>query len=68
MMKKMVIKQSMLLVMFGALTLTVSGCREEEQNRILSYDKGNYLGQADTALTKDEESALKSHVMRQYAW
>ncbi|MGF1561888.1 MAG: hypothetical protein ACFB3T_06890, partial [Geminicoccaceae bacterium] len=35
------------LVVAAAVLLSLAGCREEEQDRPLLYDKGNYQGQAD---------------------
>ncbi len=32
------------------LAVGLSGCNQDEQGRILSYDKGTYLGQADQKL------------------
>ena len=40
------------IVLSVLLVLTVSACREEEQDRILMYKKGIYLGQPDTELTQ----------------
>jgi hypothetical protein len=33
-----------------SLLVALSGCREEEQGRVLMYKKGEYLGAADSAL------------------
>ena len=32
----------------------LSSCAEEEQNRLLSYEKGTYLGQADQKLGENQ--------------
>ena len=32
------------------LAIGLSGCNQDEQGRILSYEKGTYLGQADQKL------------------
>jgi hypothetical protein len=42
----------------GLLVLAVQGCREEEQGRVLSFDKGNYIGAADAKLSPDQVEAL----------
>ena len=31
--------------------LAISGCRKEEQNRTLEFEKGTYLGKPDQSLT-----------------
>ncbi|HAE09492.1 MAG TPA: hypothetical protein DCG26_04995 [Alphaproteobacteria bacterium] len=44
-----------------ALTVVATGlsaCAEEEQNRVLSYKKGTYLGKADQQLTEDQLRTL----------
>ena len=40
--------------------LTLQGCREEEQGRVLFYDKGKYAGKPDTKLTDNQRDALRS--------
>jgi hypothetical protein len=35
------------------------GCREEEQNRPLTYDKGSYQGQPDQTLTDEQVETLR---------
>lgn len=42
---------SLALVSVG---LAMTGCRENEQNRILSYEPGKYQGKQDTDATLDE--------------
>ena len=56
---------------FIALTAVVavlSACAEEEQNRLLSYDKGTYLGKADQSLSTDQvrQLMMRSHIQRVY--
>jgi hypothetical protein len=46
------------LVLAG-IALVAQGCREEEQNRPLTYDKGSYQGQPDQALTDEQVEALR---------
>ena len=45
----------MLVTAFG---LGLSGCREEEQNRVLNYDKGTYLGPQDQKLSDQKVNDL----------
>ena len=37
-----------LIILFTTSTLLMSSCRQEEQNRILNYEKGVYLGKKDS--------------------
>ena len=46
---------AMLVTAFG---LGLSGCREEEQNRVLNYDKGTYLGPQDQKLSDQKVDDL----------
>ena len=46
---------AMLVTAFG---LGLSGCREEEQNRVLNYDKGTYLGPQDQKLSDQKVNEL----------
>ena len=46
-----------------ALTAFVAGlsaCAEEEQNRVLSYQKGTYLGKTDQQLSEEQLRTLIS--------
>ena len=45
--------------------LLLSSCQENEQGRILNYEKGVYLGKKDDSLTKEQEYNLKMHASRQ---
>lgn len=49
----------------AALVLALSACDESEQGRILRYEKGTYLGQADTGLTDAQRDELRARAMRQ---
>ena len=46
----------------------LSSCAEEEQNRLLSYEKGIYLGKADQALTQEQVRNLmgRADIQRVY--
>ena len=45
-----------------------SSCAEEEQNRLLSYEKGTYLGPADQSLTDEQVRKLmtRADIQRVY--
>ena len=38
------------LLAIAVVSVAMSSCREEEQGRYLSYEKGTYLGKTDTSL------------------
>ena len=44
------------LLMVG---LAAAGCRKEEQNRPLQFEKGTYLGKPDQGLTDEQLSELR---------
>jgi len=48
------------LVLFAltAVAIGFSACAEEEQNRVLSYQKGTYLGKVDQQLSEDQLRTL----------
>jgi hypothetical protein len=39
--------------------LAISGCRKEEQNRTLEFEKGTYLGKPDQSLTDEQVNELR---------
>jgi len=43
--------------------LAMTGCRENEQNRILSYEPGKYQGKQDSEATLDE-GTLRNRAMQ----
>ena len=47
-----------ILFALTAVATGVSACAEEEQNRVLSYKKGTYLGKADQQLNEDQLRTL----------
>jgi hypothetical protein len=53
--------------LLGALGvgLLLQGCREDEQNRTLLYDKGSYLGQAEPALEAQQVDELRYRAQSQ---
>ena len=54
-----------LLILFAISTIFISSCRQEEQNRVLNYEKGVYLGKKDTALSEKLVTKLRMHTSRQ---
>lgn len=63
----MIIKfhKNLLIVLFILSTFLISSCREDEQNRVLNYNKGVYLGEKDTPLTEQQITKLRIHTSRQ---
>jgi|Tabmets5t2r1_1033131.scaffolds.fasta_scaffold233329_1 hypothetical protein len=49
----------------AAIGLVAQGCREDEQNRPLLYDKGTYQGQPDPALSEQQVDALRQRAAEQ---
>ena len=43
----------------AGIAVVAQGCREDEQNRLLIYDKGTYQGQQDEGLTEKQVDALR---------
>ncbi len=48
-----------------AAGVLLGACRENEQGRVLLYQKGNYLGKPDTAVSEGTLRALRAHIQRQ---
>lgn len=40
-------------------SLAIGGCRKEEQNRTLQFEKGTYLGKPDQKLTDEQVIELR---------
>jgi len=56
------------LMMAGALVLVVSvlaGCRANEQGRVLSFQKGTYLGKSEAPLSDSTLRALRARASNQ---
>ncbi|MDB9771298.1 hypothetical protein OAD02_00675 [Alphaproteobacteria bacterium] len=66
----MIIKfhKNLLIVLFILSTFLISSCREDEQNRVLNYNKGVYLGEKDTPLTEQQITKLRIHTSRQKSY
>jgi hypothetical protein len=47
------------------IALVAQSCREDEQNRPLTYDKGAYQGQQDEALTDEAVDTLRQRSTQQ---
>jgi len=56
---------AVLVVLAG---VTAQGCRESEQGRILSYEKGKYLGKPDQQLSaaRREQLRQRARMAQQY--
>jgi hypothetical protein len=63
-----VTRKFFVLLSFLALSFGLSACAEEEQNRVLSYEKGTYLGKKDQKLTEAQlrQLVLRSNGQRTY--
>lgn len=57
--------RSFLFLMIALVVVGTSSCREEERGRLLNYEKGTYLGEADTALNSDQLSNLTNRARLQ---
>jgi hypothetical protein len=49
----------------AGIALMAQGCREDEQNRPLRYDKGSYQGQPDQTLSAEQVETLRQRSARQ---
>ena len=52
----------------ATFVMALSSCAEEEQNRLLSYEKGTYLGEADQSLSDEQVRKLmaRANIQRAY--
>jgi hypothetical protein len=57
---RQIVTKSALILAIAAVAVGTSACREEEQGRPLNYDKGTYLGKADTSLNSEQLRELTS--------
>jgi hypothetical protein len=62
-----VVERRSLLVGLCALVASAAlqGCRKEEQDRVLYFDKGTYLGKPDEPLTDEQVEALRQRASGQ---
>ena len=63
-----IIRRFFVVLSLLALSFGVIACAEEEQNRVLSYEKGTYLGKKDQKLTEAQlrQLGLRSNGQRTY--
>jgi len=56
------------VVALASFIAALSSCAEEEQNRLLSYEKGTYLGKADQSLSAEQvrELTARAGIQRVY--
>jgi hypothetical protein len=62
------VKKSLTIAALIAMAAGLGACAEEEQNRVLQYKKGTYLGKTDQKLSQDQllELGLRSNGQRVY--
>lgn len=58
-------KIALLVGSIAVIGLTISACRQEEQNRPLSYNKGVYGGKQVQKLSKDQVRELEFRIRNQ---
>jgi hypothetical protein len=63
-----VIKRLLTISAVAMLGAGLSACDEDEQNRIIHYQKGVYLGKADQALTPEQVRQLEIRTNGQRAY
>ena len=63
-------KTGKLIVMLACLAsvgASLGACREDEQGRVLLFEKGVYLGKADTPITEEARRNIRTRVLQQGA-
>lgn len=53
------------MVVLTVAAVSLGACREEEQGRVLLFQKGVYLGKADTNISMGARRALDQRIRRQ---
>lgn len=53
------------MVLLTVAAVSLGACREDEQDRVLLFKKGVYLGQADTDISADARRALNERIRHQ---
>lgn len=53
------------VVVIVASIAALTGCRKEEQDRVLLFEQGTYLGAPDDVLDDGQVSELRSRTQRQ---
>ena len=64
----MAIRQITIFFPLIILAFCLASCADEEQNRVLSYDKGTYLGKADQSLSSEQVRELIARSQNQRAY
>ena len=59
------LRQVLPALALAVLMVAVQACREDEQDRPLTYEKGTYQGQADEKLEQDQIDALRQRAAGQ---
>jgi hypothetical protein len=59
------VRGALRLLVLLSVALAVQGCREDEQDRVLRYQPGTYLGQPDEPLDQQQVDALHERAARQ---
>jgi len=59
------LKRTALAGCLVAVGLALGGCRENEQNRPLMFEKGKYLGKPDQPLSEQQINELRHRAERQ---
>ena len=54
----MITRDFLKVLVLATFVAALSSCAEEEQNRLLSYEKGTYLGPADQSLSDEQVRKL----------
>ena len=64
----MILRDFLKVLVLATFVAALSSCAEEEQNRLLSYEKGTYLGPADQSLSDEQVRKLmtRADIQRVY--
>ena len=64
----MITRNFLKVLVSATFVAALSSCAEEEQNRLLSYEKGTYLGPADQSLSDEQVRKLmtRADIQRVY--
>lgn len=61
----MVLHKLIPVIAGAGLVLALAACDQSEQGRVLRYEKGTYLGKADSKLSDEQRDELRSRAMMQ---
>ena len=64
----MITRDFLKVLVLATFVAALSSCAEEEQNRLLSYEKGTYLGPADQSLSDEQVRKLMTRADIQRAY